>query len=285
MAYKNLLLHLDDTKDCPKRIEAALMLAAEHQAHLIGLYVAPESAMPAYIQTQVPQEAALKHRQRLTEHGEKLLQDFRQQAERVGVAVETRLASGPEADISGTVALHARYADLAIIGQANEDDPPAGGTRIPEEVTLSAGRPVLVIPYIGAPKVRGQVRFGRRIMVAWDAGREATRAVNDALPLLERAEAVNVVSVNPRRGFSGHGDEPGADIALHLARHGVKVGVEHMEVRDIEVGDTILSRLSDEGSDLLVMGCYGHSRLRELVLGGVSETVLGHMTVPVLMSH
>jgi nucleotide-binding universal stress UspA family protein len=285
MALKNLLLNLDDTKDCPKRIEAAFALAAEHGAHLNALYVMPEATMPPYLETQVPRDATREYHERLEAHGKEVLEDFRKQAKRAGIGFETRLSTGPEPGIPQTVALHARYTDLAIVGQANEDDPPPGGTDTVEEVAFAAGRPVLAIPYIGAPKQNGQVRFGRRIMVAWDAGREATRAVNDALPFLERADAVSVICVNPRQGYSGHGEEPGADIALHLSRHDVKVQVEHVEVRDIEVGDTILSRLADESSDMLVMGCYGHSRLREMVLGGVTRDVLQHMTVPVLLSH
>ena len=145
---------------------------------------------------------------------------------------------------------------------------------------LSAGRPALVVPDIGAGKT-----LGRRVMIAWDTGREAARAVNDALPILQQAEAVTVLSVNPRPGIDLHGEEPGADIALHLTRHGVKVEVQRTQVEEINIGDTILSRLADLGSDLLVMGAYGHSRLREVVLGGVTRTLLESMTVPVLMSH
>ncbi len=147
-------------------------------------------------------------------------------------------------------------------------------------LVMSAGRPALVIPYIGAPE-----GFGRTVTLAWDAGREAARTVADAMPLLERAEQVHVLAVNPRSGISGHGEEPGADIALHLARHGITAEVNHTHAQDVGVGDAILSWLSDSGSDLLVMGAYGHSRLRELVLGGVTRRLLDSMTVPVLISH
>jgi nucleotide-binding universal stress UspA family protein len=139
---------------------------------------------------------------------------------------------------------------------------------------------VLVLPYIGPA-----ASFGERAFVAWDASREAARAVNDALPLLRRAKQVGVLTVNPRPWPFGHGEEPGGDIGLHLARHGVKVEVQRIEAPDIDPGNAILSHLADRSADLLVMGAYGHSRLREFVLGGVTRTILGEMTVPVLMSH
>jgi nucleotide-binding universal stress UspA family protein len=149
-----------------------------------------------------------------------------------------------------------------------------------ENLLIYSGRPVLVVPYIGTGE-----RIGRTVTVAWDAGREAARAVADAMPLLERAEKVHVLVVDPRPSADGHGEEPGADLALHLARHGVKAEVNRTEANDIGTGDVILSWLSDADSDLLVMGAYAHSRLRELVLGGVTRRILDGMTVPVLMSH
>jgi nucleotide-binding universal stress UspA family protein len=155
-----------------------------------------------------------------------------------------------------------------------------GPRYLPEQVILGCGRPALVIPYIGPPAT-----LGERVVVAWDASREAARAVNDALPLLERAKTVSVVTINPRQQPFGHGEEPGADIGLHLARHDVKIEVERVVSRDIDVANTILSQVANEGADLLVMGAYGHSRLREYVLGGVTRTILAEMTVPVLMSH
>jgi nucleotide-binding universal stress UspA family protein len=137
-----------------------------------------------------------------------------------------------------------------------------------------------VVPYIGGSDI-----IGRRALVAWNASREAARALNDAIPLLEDAENVTVLSVNPKRGIRGEGDLPAADIALHLARHGMKAEASYVVAEDIGVGDALLSRAADLGSDLIVMGGYGHSRLREIVLGGATRTVLRHMTVPVLLSH
>jgi nucleotide-binding universal stress UspA family protein len=138
---------------------------------------------------------------------------------------------------------------------------------------------VIVVPFI-----RAAATIGERVLVAWDGGREAARAVNDALPILERAKSVTVLSVNPA-SEDGSRREPGADISLHLARHGVKVEAQRRITTEISAGDAILNEIASKGSDLLVMGAYGHSRLRELVLGGVTRQILGSMTVPVLMSH
>lgn len=282
MALKNLLLHLDDTKACSKRIEAALALAADHGAHLAAVYCISQYDLPGW--ADMPSHLAKEQEQRERAHADQKLEEFAERAKRWGVEYETRSARARAGMVHQTISLHARYADLAILGQVDPDDPPAGGRDLVEHVVLSCGRPVLVVPYIGAPQENGQPSFGHNVMVGWDAGREATRAVNDALPILERAKNVDVVAVNPKK-MGHHGDDPGADIGLHLSRHNVKVNVQHMEARDIEAGDTILSRISDKGSDLLVIGAYGHSRLRDLVLGGVTESVLEHMTVPVLMSH
>ena len=211
---------------------------------------------------------------------EAALARFAAVAGRNQIAFETRLDRALYTEVANALATHARYADLAILGQIDPDDPVAGPRYLPEEVVLGSGRPALVIPYIGAG-----ASLGQRVVVAWDASREAARAVNDALPLLERAEAVSVVTINPRQAPFGHGEEPGADIGLHLARHGIKVDVRRVEAPDLDVANALLSELASQSADLLVMGAYGHSRLREFVLGGTTRTILAEMTVPVLMSH
>jgi nucleotide-binding universal stress UspA family protein len=217
--------------------------------------------------------------QQKREQAQEVMAKARATVDGIGVAFESRIDRGLDVELPDILNLHARYADLIILGQVDPDDD-ASQRLPPERVVLGSGGPALVIPYIGAPR-----DFGQRIMVAWDASREAARAVNDALPLLKRAKSVVVLTINPRRREFGHGDEPGADIALHLARHDVKVDVQRVEGSEIDPGNTILSQIATEGSDLLVMGAYAHSRLRELVLGGVTRTILEEMTVPVLMAH
>ena len=145
---------------------------------------------------------------------------------------------------------------------------------------MASGRPLLMVPFAGDFPVLGQ-----DVLVGWNASAEAARAVNDALPILQRARKVTVLSVNPRRGIRGDGDVPAADIALHLARHGIRAEAAHTVVTDIGEGDALLSYAADIGADLLVTGMYGHSRLREMVFGGVTRSLLAEMTVPVFMAH
>jgi nucleotide-binding universal stress UspA family protein len=278
MAYKNLLVHIDDSKACAGRLDVAIALARAHNAHLTGLYVAVDPVLPGSMSAEVPARFMDTLLAQISERSVAAEAGFAAVVERAGLTADCRTARCPGSRSANVIALHARYADLVILGQP---EPEAGGevnARVPEDVVLSTGRPTLVVPYIGAGK-----RLGVRVMVAWDGGREAARAVGDALPLLVRAESVAVLVVNPNHG--GHGEQPGADIALHLARHGITVEAQHLEVKDLSVGDALLSRLADQDIDLLVMGAYGHSRLRELVLGGVTRKIFQQMTVPVLMSH
>ncbi len=278
MAYKNLLVHIDDSKANAKRLEAAIGLAQAHWAHLTGLYIAADPMLPGNLIAEVPARLLDGLRGQTAGRVAAAEAAFTEAVERAGLSSDFRVAHCPSSRIAEVVALHARYADLVILGQPEPENGGEVDAEVPEDVVLGAGRPALVIPYIGAGK-----EIGKRVMIAWDGGREAARAVGDALPLLENAESVAVLVINPSRG--GHGEQPGADIALHLARHGLTVEAQHIEVRGLSTGNALLSRLADAGIDLLVMGAYGHSRLRQMVLGGVTREVFQQMTVPVLMSH
>ncbi len=199
---------------------------------------------------------------------------FEADAARAGVAAEWRALEG---DVAATLNEQGRYADLVVVGQSNPEDEDDMSAGVADRLVLELGRPVLIIPYIGTHDT-----VGKRVLVAWNAKREAVRAINDALPILERAERVDVMVINP----SGEeGDLPAADISLHLARHGVKAEAQSIAADDIDAGNLLLSRAADADADLIVMGAYGHSRFRETVLGGVTRHMMKHMTVPILMSH
>ncbi len=277
MSYKNLLVQLDDRKSCEGRVAAAIVLAQAHSAHLTGLYVAADPVLPGSLRAEVPHEFLLMLREQQAATMDAAKQGFDRMVRRAGLSADCRTTHASSSLIAETVARHARYTDLVVLGQPEADARGEHETSGAEDVVMAAGRPALIVPYIGARKT-----IGRRPMVAWDGGREAARAVNDAMPFLEQADAVSIIAVNPKKG--DHGQEPGADIALHLARHGIKVEAQQLEVRDMSVADAILSRLADQDIDLLVMGAYGHSRVREWIMGGTTRQIFAHMTVPVLMS-
>jgi nucleotide-binding universal stress UspA family protein len=279
MSYKSLLVHLDNDGRCAERIDIAARLALDFDARLTGLYLLRQPEIPAYTRAEIGTEFLEQRRLAWQQSQiERMSAQFIDKTSRAGVSgAEFRSDDHwPEE----AIVLHARYADLLILGQANPDESESLVSRdFPGQTMLSSGRPVLFIPYAGSfPHI------GTRALVAWDASREAARAVTDALPFLQRAAKVTVLAVNPERNGK-HGDQPGADIALFLARHGVRVEASENHSGEVDVGAWLLSRAFDLQADLIVMGGYGHSRMRELAFGGVTRTLLGEMTAPVLMSH
>jgi nucleotide-binding universal stress UspA family protein len=171
----------------------------------------------------------------------------------------------------------ARRFDLAVVGQP-EPETNAVEENIIEAALFDSGRPLIVVPYIQKEPLKLD-----DVMVCWDGGSAAARAIRDAIPFLRRAGRIEVVIVSNERGKQDQIER--ADIGAHLARHGLNVAVKRMPVGDVDVASMLLSHVADEGVDFIVMGGYGHSRLREFVLGGVTRSVLRSMTVPVLMSH
>src|SRR5262245_20615869 len=278
MAYKDLLVVVDETPSAAERIDLALRLASAFGAHLTGLYVGEAPDLRPSVLAEFPPQVLdmLSRVGRESADKAKAVFDQRVRAASAGVATEWRATEGDRSEIAS---LHARYADLVVIGQIDPEDP-VTDPDLPERVILGSGRPAIVVPYAGNFETIGQ-----RVMVAWNASRDAARAVNDALPLLERAASVRVVSVNPQSGPGGHGPIPGADISLHLARHGVRAEAETIVAEDVRVDDALLSHAFDVSADLIVMGAYGHSRLGEFVLGGATRHMLRQITIPVFMSH
>jgi nucleotide-binding universal stress UspA family protein len=277
MPIKDLLVYVDATTAGTERLALAARLARRCGAHLVGVHVrgllepARAAGYASFEQVYRALDNAATQREAAAQAA------FQAAIAREGIAGEwraSRVATAAEAVV------HARYVDLALVGQSNPDDDGPMPLPAAEDLLLDSGRPVLVVPYAG--------RFadiGRRVLIGWNASREAARAVNDALPLLADAAAVTVLAVNPAVRATDHGEVPGADIGVHLARHGVKVAVETAHVSEIAASDVLLNRAADLGADLIVTGGYGRSRLRELVLGGVTRDLLRRMTVPVLMSH
>ena len=278
MPYKTILVHLDVGARTGARLDLACRLAGRFDAHLVGVHALTEIRLPGYAAVMTGQSDQLAEFQahaaaELRERSEAL---FRKRVEAAGLTKTEYRAS--RADALAAVPLHARYADLVVAGQPDARDASGVEPDFVERLLLAAGRPVLVVPYAGS---FGDA--GKRVLVAWNASREATRALTDSIPLLREAEAVHVIAFDP--AAAPHGEVPGADIGLYLARHGIKVTVSQQTAPDVDVGNQLLSRAADIAADLIVMGAWGHSRLQELVMGGVTQTILRSMTVPVLMSH
>jgi nucleotide-binding universal stress UspA family protein len=202
---------------------------------------------------------------------------FEQAVKRAGISAETRTISGTIAGAGDEIARIGRRFDLVVVGQPDRKDSLPDEV-INESVLFESGRPVIFVPFIH----KGAMKLDR-MMVCWDGSRAATRAIADAMPLLKKAKQIEVVIISDKPGKK---DElSGADLGQHLARHGLKVEVNRITSPDIDVPSTILSHAADSFADMIVMGGYGHSRMREFVLGGATRGLLESMTVPVLMSH
>jgi nucleotide-binding universal stress UspA family protein len=286
MTFKDILVHLDEGPRGSMRLKVAADIARRNGAHLTGIFIADIPGSDLFYGAGMPfatgggmDQMVNALRADAMARADTVAREFRETLRREELEGEWRVVEG---DTVSLLALHARYADMTIVGQPNDDEPYKGATAdaVLVNVMLASGRPVLAVPYAGQFE-----RVGERVLVAWNASREATRAVNDALPLLRGAKSVTILAVNPKHGIEGHGDVPAADIALHLARHGVKAEAAHTIANDISEGDALLSYAADLGVDLIVCGGYGHSRAREMVFGGVTRTLLQEMTVPMLLSH
>ncbi len=279
MSYKTILVHCDASKSVAARLDKAIALAERHQAHLIGLHARPPFEPPVY-------DGSLGMDMFYKGHETAIAASEADASQAFAKAIKGRSISSQWRSVDGyadaLLTLHARYADLTIVGQTDSEASTALPVPpdLPESLALATGRGTLVVPNVGAPET-----IGGNVMLCWNASRESARVASEALPLLKAASTVTVLIVEPRSTAKGHGAEPGADVATWLSRHGVKVTVQSDVAADADVGSVILSRAMEHGSDLIVMGIYGHSRLRELVLGGASRTVLANMTVPVLMAH
>jgi len=273
-----IVVFIDGHAEAAGILEFAGVLAQEHGARLISVFMQPEPVVtPA--QTFARGKGMLNV---IEVHGAQLegiegeyRTLFDDVVRRHGIRSESEWRSSPNS--SSDVGVNAHYADLVVVTRPEPAGPTAGPPGLAESLVLSSGRPIIVFP------PRGTVSRVRRILVGWNARREAIRAVADALPLLAKAEAVEVLVVDTER-HSGHGQEPGADIARHLARHGAQVGVRRLSSGGKDVGHLLLSQADAFGADLLVMGAYGHSQLTEWAFGGVTRTVLYEAGLPVLMS-
>jgi len=277
MALKDILVHVDGSRSMPGRVRAAAELARTHEAHLTGLYVIEVPVLPSYAEAQIPTAIIEAQYEAFTATAAAAERTFAELTSNVGINPEWRLVEDRRL---GALSLHAHYVDLLMVGQADPGDPECANRGLADRLALESGRPVMVIPAGGAAEP-----IGRNILIAWNGKREAVRAVSDAMPLLESADRVTVVTVNAESDDPENAGIPAADIGLHLARHGIDTTTKDIYAAPAAIGEQLLDVAADASIDLLVMGAYGHSRFREIVLGGVTAHVLAHTTIPTLIAH
>lgn len=282
MAIGTILVHLNHEERASALVAAASIIARRTNAHVVGVYVMPPLFIAADMVFPMPGDIVSLQIEGQKAQAKRIEALFRDQTKGESFPAEWRVrddsALGGGTIASGIIA-EAFAADLVVASQALPDAKTMGLSEVPERVALESGRPVLVVPNAWQPR-----ELGRSVVIAWNASREAARAAFDALPLLEDKARVRLVSVRKRKAAERGRNVPAADVAITLARHGFDVEAEAVE-DDASVGHALLSRIATNGTDLMVMGAYGHSRFRELVLGGTTREILKHMTVPVLMSH
>ena len=275
MAIKDLLLHIDTSDRGAGVGDFALSLATEMGAHLTAAGVVLEIVPPASFMGEYPYDIMAEAIDQARKSAE---QTYQRIASAAPATVQTELVviqaiSGQAREDFGRLA---RHFDLSIVGQGGDE----GGSDdelMAEGALFSSGKPVFIVPNIH----KGPARIGKA-MVCWDGGINAARAVAGSIDLLKRAGKVEVVTIAGRN--TSHDDLPGFNITRHLTRHGVSATLKKLPAAQ-DVGETLLSYAADSGADFMVMGAYGHSRLREFVLGGTTRTILTSMTVPVLMAH
>ena len=274
---KDIVVNLSVGKGVHPAGDYAVSVASALEAHIAGIAFVYEVIVPMGRMGYSPGEVidALQYDNELA--AKAAIDLFVKATSRAGVSAEPLTRSAGLADAGDQFGRIARRFDLAIVGQA-KPEPSAVEERIAEGALFDSGRPVIFVPYVQKAPLKLD-----HIMVCWDGSRPATRAIADAMPLLERAGTVEVVIVINERGKQE--DIEGADMGQHLARHGLNVEVQRITRSDLDVADALLSHATDADVDFIVMGGYGHSRLREFVLGGVTRSILRSMTVPVLMSH
>ena len=274
MSITNILVHVGRDGRGPNKIRSVVGIAKQHGASVTGLYVVEPPRLPRYVEGYVSDETMGQAAEAEKKRSEALAADFHAQCETSEID-GTWVQKGGR-DIEAIAELY-RYTDLIVMGQSSPDDPDHRELGdLPEDVVMAAGRPVLILPFIG-----DAASIGKRVMIAWNRSREATRAVTDSIPILKVADEVVVYSVNP----PGLDHLPGSYICDHLKRHGIDAKPRNTVANDVDVANTLLSRAHDLNIDLIVMGAYGHSRLREHILGGATRDLFLHMTRPVLMSH
>lgn len=277
MPIKDILTVLDLSGDQPAA-KYALEFGRNYDAHVTGLAVSFEPVVPAFAAAPMPVDYLQAAHEQAIAAAKEAKSQFDELARLAAVKNESRVADILTGGPLENVLIHCRPTDLVVIGQTNPDTPEPMRELLIETILFESGVPVLIVPYIGSKTYQP-----KNVLVGWDGSSTATRAIHAALPVLEKADKITVLVIE-KKATTTEG-QPGADVANYLARHNMDVTVEVITNPQTGVADAVLNHVSDHNNDLIVMGGYGHSRMREFLFGGATREILDAMTVPVLMAH
>jgi nucleotide-binding universal stress UspA family protein len=279
MKYKNILTHLDNSSGCRNRLEIAFGMARDFDAELTGIFVVPTYIVPSYVEAQISVDLMTDITEKALARAEETVTSYRQLAEAARVTLQTAVVEG---QIIPILREHSKYADLMILGQDHPEDPDNASYGLADSLLFEGACACLVVPHSGKLATPG-----KRSLLAWNASREAAHALREAMPLLQRADTVVVLSSEPDDGnnelANGH---PHAQAVLKLLEsHGIEAISSGINNPDISSTDAIIAQAVDMDADLIVMGAYGHARLREIILGGVTRDLLKRAPTCLLLAH
>lgn len=274
--YKTILAYLASANTAESTASTAARLAEKHGAHLIGVH----NSVKLMIYGGIPQDLLAQHNAGEHKEADAIKFIFEEVAKKYAVAHEWRHKRAKDTEAFEDIVVQSRAAELVVAMGPDHTDPLGHWHDLPERLAMSSGRPVLLLPHGGTFN-----NLGQRVTIGWNGSKEAARATYDALPLLRNAEIVNVVTITERPDTLEQDTASLENISASLARHGINVQSVALGSTGKSAGEEILNYAADQNSTLMVMGFYGHSRLREMIWGGVTRHVLKGMDLPVLMSH
>lgn len=281
MSYRTILMSLNEVERAQELLNFAIPIAQKNNAHLIGLHVIPALDIPPTVMAlDIPERVIEEHNKARSDKADKIQEIFEKTTQREDVSAEWRCTKAMTTEISQYIIQHARCSDLVIVDQGDYSAIEHNLCHLPAKLLMETGRPVIIVPYKNTFHSVAEYP-----LIAWNGSKEAARAAFDAIPLLRQAEDVKLVWLEPE-GFSERNKElAGTVLATSLARHNIGIETSYAGHTTMNTGEALLEHLRKTGADLLIMGGYGHSRLREYIFGGATQHILQNMTVPVLMSH
>lgn len=275
MAIKQLLLHLDHSSGCKNRLESGFQLATKFDAQLRGILVVPDYIIPAYVEAQISVDLTADITEKAIARARQQIVTYQALADEAGVAMQAQVVEG---QLTPVLREYSKYSDLLLLGQDHPDDPDNTSYALANDLLLEGACACLVIPHSGdiSPP-------GKRILIAWNASRESARAVREAMPFLTRAEQVVVLFAGADQ--KREDDEHIREIARYLSAHGIDSVAGGVSGADMRPADAIMAQAADMNADLIVMGAYGHMRLREVILGSATRDMLKQAPVTLLLAH